>query len=215
MNDAVWVKNSTTGGHLAFKTARAKTAFTNNMKECKLVKLLPSDIVADIGAYVGEYSMYASRMGVKKVISYEPTPATYAVLERNATDTMTCRNMAVVGDDTASVQLHISKGVGVTNSIEKTKGKTGAITVPAMRYERAVDGVSVVKIDVEGAEYSFNIVQPQLRAIILEFHPIVGRDWKADAWRIMADIEDHGFTPLCTPTFVSGWNCAGCWERNI
>jgi hypothetical protein len=29
-----------------------------------------------------------------------------------------------------------------------------------------------VKIDVEGAEYGYDIIKPNLRAIILEFHPV-------------------------------------------
>ena len=45
-----------------------------------------------------------------------------------------------------------------------------------------------MKIDVEGAEYNYNIIQPQLRAIILEFHPLTKKDWEGMAYNIMNKI---------------------------
>ena len=83
--DIFYINSKTTGGHYAFKTLKSVKPFENNMRECKSIKLQDSDIVVDIGAYVGEYSMYASRQGVKKVYSYEPTPRTFKLLKKNKT----------------------------------------------------------------------------------------------------------------------------------
>ena len=73
--------------------------------------------------------------------------------------------------------------------------------------EDAVKDASVVKIDVEGAEYSYNIIQPNLRAIILEFHPMSGFDWRSRANLMIEELQDHGFVPaIKLPTFKNGWD---------
>jgi len=84
----VYINNTTTGGHWALKTEKSRKAFTNPMDTCKKIKIYPNDIIADIGAYVGEYSLYASRMGAKKIYSYEPTPSTFEILKMNKTSGM-------------------------------------------------------------------------------------------------------------------------------
>ena len=214
MNKVEWVDSKITGGHWAFRTIRGSKAFQNPMREATALELLPSDVIIDIGAYVGEYSLWAANQNVKKVVSYEPTPATFALLKRNLADKAEVHSKAVVGSDDRTTVLHLSSGIGVTNSVVKTLRKAGHIEVPAIRYEDAVKDATVVKIDCEGAEYTFNILQPQLRGIVLEFHPIVGRDWRTRAYQIMFDIEAAGFEPIVRPTFKSGWSLSGCWVRN-
>lgn len=214
-----FVKSKITGGHYAFKTEKSSKPFTNKMGECKSVQLYPDDIVADIGSYVGEYSLFALGQGVRKVISFEATPQTFNLLSYNISRSpYSCNseahNKAVVGTNIKFVDLYISKGIGVTNSIAKTHGKSDRVRVPAIKYEAAIKDVSVAKIDVEGAEYSYNIVQPNLRAIILEFHPLVKKPWKKMARQIMQDIESAGFRPIMKPQFSHGWgDMAGSWVK--
>ena len=213
MNEPVYIKSKTTGGHYCMQGKNSSKPFENNMRECKSIKLNDSDVVADIGAYVGEYSIWASNKGAKQVLSYEPTPYTFKILSMNRTHKMRLFNLAVVGNDNEYVDLYLSRGIGVTNSIAKSRGKVEMISVKTIKYEEAVKDATVVKIDVEGAEYGYNIIQPQMRAIILEFHPIVGEPWKDWAYKIMNDIENSGFKPIMKPTFKSGWSLTGSWER--
>jgi len=213
--EITYVKSSVTGGHLAFKSETAKIPFCNPMRECMSIELNDDDIVADVGAYVGEYSMYAARQGVKKVISYEATPETFELLKQNTAkyNNVEVHNLAVVGDDRKECLLFLSKGVGVTNSIAKTARKMSSISVPAINYTDAIKDATVVKIDVEGAEYGFDIIQPHLRAIILEFHPLTKKDWKEMAYNIMNKIEQAGFKSLVYPTFKNGWALNSSWVR--
>lgn len=213
MKKIVFCNNSVTGGHYALQNLKSKVPFCNPMRECKSIKLYKEDIVADIGAYVGEYSIYASNQGVKKVLSYEATPETFNVLKMNKTDNMHIYNKAVVGDNSKEIELYLSKGIGATNSIAKKGMKAGYIKVPAIKYEEALQDATVVKIDVEGAEYGYNIIQPQLRAIILEFHPLTKKDWMQMAYNIMNKIKSHGFKPIIEPTFKSGWDLNSSWVR--
>ena len=209
----VRVESKITGGHLALKNPETKNAFTNKMTEAMAVKLRPDDVIADIGGYVGEYSLYAHKQGVKQIYTYEPTPLTFNVLWRNKKDNMQVFQKAVTGKTMESVKLFTSGGIGVTNSIAKSHRKAGVVEVPAIRYEDALRDANVVKIDVEGAEYEYNIIQPQLRAIIIEFHPITKTNWIGNAVKIMNDIKQAGFQALHEPKFENGWDCHASYVR--
>ena len=213
MNNPIYINSKITGDHYALKGNKSKKPFENPMRTCMSIKLNNSDIVADIGAYVGEYSIWAANNGAKEVLSYEPTPFTFKILSMNAVPSMKLFNLAVIGNDNEYVNLYISKGIGVTNSIAKSYAKADVIKVKTIKYEDAVKTATVVKIDVEGAEYSYNIIQPQLRAIILEFHPISKRPWKERAYYIMDEIEKSGYKPIIRPTFKSGWDLIGSWQK--
>ena len=207
------VTDKVIGTYYAFQSDKSDKPFKNPMTVNRLIKLLPTDVVVDIGAYVGEYSMWAALQGVKRVISYEATPNTFKLLQKNKLDKMTVINKAVVGDSSKSVDLFISKGIGVTNSIAKSSAKAGKIKVNAINYDKAVKSATVVKIDVEGAEYQYNLIKTNLRAIILEFHPIVNMNWQKEARRIMRDLRVHGYKSLAVPKFENGWDMAGCWVK--
>jgi len=207
----VIAKDKIIGQYQAFQTANSKKAFKNPMSVNHSIPLLSSDIVADIGAYVGEFSLYAAQSHVTKIRSYEATPQTFQLLKHNAHPLMEVINKAVVGNDSPFTQLYLSKGVGVTNSIAKKKSRV--ITVPAIRYEEAVKDATVVKIDVEGAEYTYNIIQPQLRVVLLEFHPISKRPWLVWAKKIMQKLEDADFRAVKMPQFKHGWDLTGSWVK--
>jgi len=209
----VFIDSKTTGGHYALQNKDSRKPFENKMGECKSIELNDQDVVADIGAYVGEYSLWAANAGAKKILSYEPTPHTFEILSMNKRPNMEIFNLAVVGNNESHANLHVSKGIGATNSIVKSYRKAGIIEVKTIRYEDAIKNATVVKIDVEGAEYSYNIIQPQLRAIILEFHPISKKPWKEWAEKIMIGLERAGFEPVMLPSFQSGWNLTGSWKR--
>ena len=213
----VKIKSSFTGGHFAIQSEQSSKPFTNPMSACKSVPLFENDVVVDIGAFVGEYSLYASRFA-NTVISYEAAPTTFEVLKQNQKPNMTIHNMAVVGDNRDSVKLYLSSGIGATNSIVKRKGR--GVVVKAISYDEAVKDATVVKIDVEGAEYGYDIIKPNLRAIILEFHPVTSNlsgglslKWEK-AYDIMQKLRHAGFEPACkVPKFRNGWDTNSAWIR--
>lgn len=213
MKKIYYIESGKTGGHYAFKTDKSKKPFENPLSTYNKFNLKPDDVVADLGAYVGEYALSALKQGVKLVKSYEPTPETFYVLMKNKRENMEIYNYAVVGNEEKNVYLNISLGIGVTNSISKGHKKGGKIVVNAIRYEDAIKGCNVVKIDVEGAEYDYDIIQPQLRGIILEFHPRTDFDWKEKAYKIMDNIEKSGYKCIHRPEFKNGWDLTGCWEK--
>ena len=205
------INSNFTGGHYAIQSNKSSKPFTNPMGACKSIKLYPDDIVVDIGAFVGEYSLFASRF-VKRVVSYEASPDTFKVLKMNYRTNIFPKNLAVVGDSRKQVRLFLSKGIGATNSIVNSKKES--VLVGAINYIDAVREATVVKIDVEGAEYDYAIIQPQLRAIILEFHPRSDdKDW-LKANEIMAQLRSNGFRPTYKiPRFLNGWDTNSAWVK--
>ena len=208
---------SVPGGHRVLSDGVRKP-FISPMRECNSVPLRHSDVVADIGAYVGTYAIRCARFPVRRVIAYEPTPGTFDVLSLTKLPNLEPVQAAIVGDDRTRVELHISRGIGVTNSIELSNRKARAVSVPAINYADAVKGATIIKIDVEGAEYKYPIVEaihPGLRALLIDFHPIPGFDWVGAAERIIAGIEAAGFAPVIAPDWSNGWSRAGSWAREV
>jgi FkbM family methyltransferase len=205
------------GGHNVIYKDNEKTPFITPTKECSSIPLEYTDVVVDIGAYVGTYAIRCARLPVRHVYAYEPTEQTHSILSLTKLPNMTTCRMAVVGDPAIkTVELNISKGIGVTNSIilgQKSRATTE--TVDAIQYKNAVKDASIIKIDVEGAEYSYSgqLITDKTRAIIIDFHK-VGNDWKIKAERLIEEIHDHGFTTVIKPNFErSGWDQAGSWIR--
>lgn len=187
--------------------------FVPQMGNCNSIPLRYSDVVVDIGAYVGTYAIRCARLPVKQVTAYEPTPSTFAVLSLTQLPNMKLMNAAVIGDDRTEINLHISAGMGLTNSVVKSFRKVDCVTIPAVNYVEAVKGASIVKIDVEGAEYDYPIIQPSLRAIILDFHKVP--DWIDKAQQIMVDLKAAGFRTVIEPVFENRWSPAGSWIRDM
>lgn len=201
------------GGHNVLWDGKRKP-FVPPMRECMSIKLRTSDVVADIGAYCGTYALIAARTPVKAVYAYEPTPISFRVLNTNNNINLHNIQKAVVGDDSEFIDLYISQGIGVTNSLIPSKRKPRTIQVEAINYKIAVAGCSVVKIDVEGAEYDYPIVQDGIRALIIDFHKI-GKNWIEKAENKISEIESAGFKPVIKPDWSNGWTQAGSWVRNI
>lgn len=200
------------GGHYVIQ-GKGKKPFVPQMKECASIPLRQSDVVIDIGAFVGTYAIRCARFPVKQVVAYEPTPSTFNILSLTQLPNLRLVQAAVTGDQRETVELHISDGLGVTNSIAKSFRKVDHVRVPAVNYVEAVRGASIVKIDVEGAEYDYPIIQPSLRAIILDFHKVP--DWIDKAHKIMDDLLAAGFVPVVEPIFENRWSPAGSWIRDI
>jgi FkbM family methyltransferase len=206
------------GGHCVIVNEKKGTAFVPQMGVCHAIELRHTDVVVDIGAYVGTFALTAARFPVREVIAYEPTPRSFAVMQLNRQlVNLQLRRAAIVRESPPSgeINFYLSDGIGVRNTTRHSDRKR-SIRVPAVAYRDAVRTASVVKIDVEGAEYDFadEIVQPSLRALFVEFHHI-GRDWIDRAQAIAASFVAQGFETVVAPKYDRGFSCAGAWRRDV
>lgn len=148
-----------------------------------LSKLIPENgLVIDIGAQVGNmavaYSLFA-----EKVLAFEPNPATFEVLEKNAQSNPNIKpyNYAV-SDTEGSLQFHYSDpgfcNGGFATRTEHGIGVTGhvvpidvfAINLVNFVSENSIDlsNLSLVKIDAEGHDKD---ILKTLTPIINEYTP--------------------------------------------
>lgn len=205
------IKDKKLGEIYAIDTGVSSKPFIPKIKEANSIKLLPTDVVVDIGAHIGVYALTAARAGVKAVVAYEPSDDNFEVLKLNTFDlpNFEVYKMAVTGDDPGFVDFYLSKGPGLRNSLIPIRGRT-PVTVTAIPYAEAVADATVVKIDVEGAEYTYPLSQPGLRALIIDFHPKKGEDWIQEVKDKLSVLEHEGFRIIDYPKFKKGWNAS--WE---
>lgn len=119
------------------------------------------DVVIDIGANIGYYSVLASKLVGKsgKVFAFEPDPQSIKLLERNIR-LNNCQNVEVVASAVDSISGMATIIQDFANPGESrlapAKGKGGrsvkVITLDTFLKQAGVQRVNVIKIDVEGIE---------------------------------------------------------------
>ena len=127
------------------------------------------DIVVDVGAHIGKYSIIASKMvGSKgKVIAIEAHPVNYDILKQNIVinklSNVIALNCAVHSTETL-VKLYEpgqEEGFTIYNTIMTDRVSLNnqkyvevkAYTLDSLLFENGIKEVNWIKIDVEGAEY--------------------------------------------------------------
>lgn len=202
------------GGHHCVYTEGRKP-FCPDMKEARSIPLRHSDVVVDIGAFVGTFAIRAARFPVRKVVAYEPTPRNFEIIKLAGCTNLEVRQAAIVADDsTKEATFFIGKGYGPTNSLFESRNKERQpITVPCVSYAEAVRGATVVKIDIEGGEYDLPIIQPNVRAYIIDFHKTTNPAFMAKALSIIEELEAAGFEAVVAPKWSTGLDRAGSWLR--
>jgi FkbM family methyltransferase len=147
----------------------------------------PGTTVVDVGANIGYNTVHAARRtGPRgRVIAIEPTPDNLEVLRRNVADSG-CTNVRIepvaVGRAAGSRDLFVRGDVSAVNSffpVSCYAHVTSVLPVPVVPLDELVDGdVSVVKIDVEGAEVEVlegmtRLLAAPRVALIVEWHPLL------------------------------------------
>lgn len=119
----------------------------------------PGDVVLDVGAHIGIFTVYASKkVGESgKVFSFEPEPENLRILKKNVAING-CSNVQVfpfaLSNEEGNIKLFVQELPG-RHSI--MGGSPVDIQVPVRKlddvvYELALSRVNVLKIDAEGAE---------------------------------------------------------------
>jgi FkbM family methyltransferase len=131
---------------------------------CTLLK--DKACVFDVGANIGYYSllMAVALRGRGQVHAFEPTPAVYSALERNAALNHLPNlvlNRCALADRDAAMDLFLPADGAWTNAslVEHFTAQSERVVVQAMRFDsycsrHAITCTDLVKLDAEGAELS-------------------------------------------------------------
>lgn len=171
------------------------------------------DVVYDVGANFGFYSLLASELAVEgRVCSFEPVPFVYESLARNAAATSNVRavntavsdRVGVLDFDQAPESRHTGSSFDEASSREEgaprfefKKIKVQSTTIDAFRRESGLVP-TVIKIDVEGAEKL--VIEGARETLSLAAPTVVLEVWKPptnnrnhrEAARILQDL---GYRP--------------------
>jgi FkbM family methyltransferase len=208
----------------SFGRVDARIGTRVNLDQAAKMSVDNSDVVLDLGAHVGAYTLHALHNGAKQVVSVEPMLSNVAVLQENVEeygDRVRIVNAAAVAADCSTDTVQFYPAVGRTGSYSGSLMRrlsnnwASAIEVPAARVDRLLEGITKVKVDVEGAEYELGIEKhlDNVEGIVIDFHRRRGMPWRDWITRICNDLAEQGFCADVYPTLVNQWSFTGVWYR--
>ena len=163
-----------------------KEIFIENVYDSKDVFINENDVVFDVGANVGIFSLFASKVKGTKIFSFEPHPINFRVLQENIqqnnfTDKVVCIDKALaINEETRYlVEGEIPGGHKLLNDRDVNSNKSllkiEAVTINSILKKYNLDKIDFLKLDCEGAEGEIiNSLGKEglqkINKIALEFH---------------------------------------------
>lgn len=143
-------------------------------RQFKYFKPVQGDVVIDIGAHIGAYTLKASELvGAEgKVISIEPDPRNFEILEKNIQLNKLANVIAlpyVISDIDGATDLYLTADP-LFSSVYASRIRgdlTDKISVKSMRFDTLMrnlrlDRINWIKVDIEGAEMRFLIAASKI-----------------------------------------------------
>lgn len=155
--------------------------------------------ILDIGANLGNHTMFwATNLSAKRIISFEPFPANYAVLTQNINNNSLFSVQAIqmaVSDHSGNlaVKEFTDKNYGATtfehvDTSEQDANVIQSRSIDSVFYQLNLPRIDFVKIDTEGFELS---VLRGMMSVIQKFHPVfwveASEDTAAEVYRVLCD----------------------------
>jgi FkbM family methyltransferase len=135
-------------------------------------RFAPSDVVLDIGAHIGSFSLAALRRGAGRVLACEPFTANYRVLEHNLRpyrERVTLLHRAVGRSDVAGESLRLGNPLDPRNTGGPRAGAGDGEEVPVVGLDELIElaggRVRLAKLDCEGAEWPALLSASRLGAV--------------------------------------------------
>lgn len=172
-------------------------------------------VVVDVGAYIGDFALYAAKYLNAHVIAYEPIQENFGILLENIKindleDKIKPWNKAI-GLDTSLV-LNVTKKEDEIHASSFMYSDTGErITVESgtledVFNENKINKIDILKIDCEGCEYdvllnSPNKVFQRIKNIVFEYHEILNHEEKL--FMIFKKLKEAGYKVITNQHIVT------------
>lgn len=176
-------------------------------------------VILDIGACFGAFANLAINRGAKHVISYEPDPENWEMLEINKSRSATNIKAAVVGDHSKTISFYRvredCKNMG-RGGTTPTRGRE-EITVAAVNFQDQLDlyKPDIIKMDIEGGEYSIfpkYKLPKYVKGFLMEIHT-QSKAHKALAPGLLGMFNNVEWLEITAPK-LNNWASNGIWVRN-
>src|SRR5262245_22491301 len=175
--------------------------------------LVEGDVIFDVGAHVGQYTLVASRrVGPRgQVHSFEPDSRTFAWLAENVRvnqlSNVTLNQSAVAADhEPKPLYFSTSSDIGSNSlALQRPHQQTGrselveCTTLDAYRASHRLRSVDLIKADVEGAELwmlrgAKEILRsPRPPTLVLEFEEERQRAFGSSCAQLAEELQQHGY----------------------
>lgn len=172
-----------------------------------LDEVRPGDTLYDVGACVGMVAIHAAKRGAR-VVAFEPDPGYGQRLATNlALNGISAQVIRWAVSDTAGEACLFTDGASGLSPSLRQAGKRGSVSVRTQSLDAALKAgeiptPNVIKMDIEGAEIlalrgmSNLLRSPQApRAIFLELHPDMLRDFGSSSDEVRAMLGSAGYVP--------------------
>ena len=204
-----------------------KETFLDRFYERYGFEIEPGWTVFDIGAGIGELSIFAAQAQPDtRVFAFEPAPASSALLRENIrlNDLTNVQVLEVaIGAESGTMLLDTSGGdpLMYSSRTERDVAGAGEFVVKSMTLQDAmawagVGQVDLLKLDCEGAEYDIlysadRSVLARIPRIVMEFHDLDGERTHVGLRRYL---EDAGYVVETFSNPVHGWTgFLRAWRR--
>jgi len=163
------------------------------------------DTVIDVGAFIGTHTLLAARQvgpdGL--VISLEPNPQSYNRLMRNI-ELNEFTNIKVfncaAGEKSGMKHFIIKSFLSNIDSLNQSRVVVEVKTLDVIIKENSIESVKLVKIDVEGYEYTVlkgltdSFKKHMIKNLLIEVHPIFLSRYRSSIYDIYKLLERYEFT---------------------
>ena len=161
------------------------------------------DIVFDVGAHIGAFSVFASKLA-GKVYSFEPVAESFKILEENVA-LNSSKNVfplqSAISSETGFKDLYLCDENPGANSFyikdrSSKKAKVSTVSLSDFVKSNNILAIDFMKMDCEGAEYNILFNCPKevlsiIKKISMEYHDI---DEKMNAAVLKKFLENNGFS---------------------
>lgn len=160
--------------YIQAKIVEARVPYEHGMLRSMAARLAPGDLVLDVGANVGNHSLYLAAVAGASVHAFEPNEALAAAMRESvALNEMTDRvvvHAAAVGREPGAGVFHESLPQNLGAQVVRVVGETqGDFPVLALDSVPLPGRVACLKVDVEGMELA---VLEGARRILSEDQPL-------------------------------------------
>lgn len=181
--------------------------YERDVWSCLMDEARPGDVVADVGANVGLYTIaFAKRVGADGMVyAFEPDPANFRPLEKQCRLNQITKRVRLYEAAVADSDGHVTFEVGFGSESHIGNGTAGVqVRSVCLDSVFAAGRLDILKIDVEGFEEVVLKGASQLlddetrspRFIYIEVHPYAWRGPRTTSESLLALLAQKGYAVL-------------------
>lgn len=165
----------------------------------------PGAVVVDIGANIGSYTLYLSKIVGENgwVHAFEPSPKNYSQLVKRTSSLKNVSiNQVAVSSCTGTAKLYLSNTLDIDHRLYNTGDNRNSVDIDSIRlddYFKKGDRVDFIKMDIQGFEYHVFLGMQELMKrnhgikFIFEFWPFGLNAAGVVPLDLVSLLKQHGF----------------------